>query len=170
MLPSQSELNTLLDYDPLTGMLVWKFRPNGPKTWNTRYAGKEAFTAINKYGYKVGAIHDTVYLASRIIWKMVHGVDPIQVDHEDGDTLNNRLKNLRNVTQAQNQQNTKLRSNNTSGVTGVCWDKSKQRWLVSIGVSGKSKYVGRFKSFEEAVDARSQAEKDQNYHANHGKR
>lgn len=74
MLPTQVELKALLDYDPNTGILIWKYRPRNLfksnraySTWNSRYAGKQAFTAIDKKGYNTGAINNVNYRAPRVI-------------------------------------------------------------------------------------------------------
>lgn len=175
-LPSQSKLKQLLDYSPLTGELVWKARCKSmfpsertANTWNSRYAGKPAFTATDAKGYKVGAIDDKLYRASRIIFKWWHGVDALQVDHEDGDRENNRIKNLRDVTSRQNQLNMKKPSNNTSGVMGVCWNKEKCAWDARIKVQGKTIFLGRSTSIQEATTLRKQAEKKYGFHPNHGR-
>ena len=85
------------------------------------------------------------------------------VDHISGNGFDNRKENLRITTQSVNLQNTGMWKNNTSGIKGVYWDKSKQRWLASIGIDGKSKFIGRFREFEGAVQARKQAEMEYFY-------
>ena len=59
-------------------------------------------------------------------------------------------------------------ANNTSGVTGVGWDRSKTRWVAHIKKNGKYKALGAFRSFAEAVAARKEAEKMFGFHPNHG--
>lgn len=175
-LPSQALLTELLSYDHATGQLRWQNRPRSMfkrdqdwKRWNNRYGGCLAFTATNKYGYLVGAVNDKVYRAHRIIWKMVHGTEPNQIDHQDGNRTNNRLTNLRDVTGQENQMNMKRSRANLSGVTGVCWDKSKQRWKATIGVDGRTVNLGRFHTKEEAINARKNAEAQYGFHSNHGR-
>jgi hypothetical protein len=172
MLPTQSELQALLNYNPNTGTLIWKERPGTERTmksWNTKYAGKPAFTAIDRKGYRVGAINAVNYRAARVIYKLHHGVDAEQVDHIDGDRSNNRIMNLRAVTHQQNQQNMKRSSRNTSGVVGVSWNTGKSRWDAKISVDGRSILIGRFINFEEAVAARKRHEVELGYHPNHGR-
>jgi hypothetical protein len=95
------------------------------------------------------------YLMHRFILGLT---DPkLQGDHKDGDGLNNQKYNLRIATHAQNQHNKTKPINNTSGVTGVSWHKRSQRWRVDITVNNKSRTIGTFKSFEEAVEARKDA-------------
>lgn len=176
-LPSQETLKTLLDYDPLTGVLTWRDRPRelfptdrAHKTWNARYAGKPAFTAVDRKGYLVGAINDINFRAARVIFKWVHDIDPIQVDHEDGDRQNNRLLNLRDVSGQQNQMNMKTPSNNTSGHIGVVWDASRSRWAARIKHQGKHIHLGRFIDMKDAIAARKAAEAKYGFHQNHGRK
>ena len=107
--------------------------------------------------------------AHRVIWKMIYGTEPDQIDHDDRNRSNNRLKNLHAATVVTNQQNTKKSSNNTSGVTGVSFDRVDGKWLAAIGIGGKRKTLGRFKDKEDAIKARQDAEKLYGFHPNHGK-
>lgn len=81
-------------------------------------------------------------------------------DHIHGEnTLNdNRKSNLRIVTPSQNSMNTKLRKDNTSGFTGVNWDKDINRWISRITVNKKKIKLGTFENFEDAVKSRKEAE------------
>lgn len=83
------------------------------------------------------------------------------VDHKNGKSSrnDNRKDNLRECTTSQNAMNVGLRSNNTSGVTGVYWIKSRNKWRASICLNGKNKYLGHFSDFNDAVTIRKQAEK-----------
>jgi len=82
------------------------------------------------------------------------------IDHINGDTLDNRRSNLRIASPAQNVRNRhKNNSNNTSGVTGVCWDARDNRWRSRIQVDGKMISLGYFSDFNNAVAARKKAEK-----------
>jgi hypothetical protein len=77
----------------------------------------------------------------------------MQVDHIDGDTLNNRRSNLRLATHTQNQQNKRRYKNNTSGFKGVYWDKQCLKWKALIAVNGKRKLLGLFNTPELAHSA-----------------
>lgn len=79
------------------------------------------------------------------------------VDHIDGDGLNNQRHNLRLATPSQNLANHKRKKHNTSGYTGVSWDKKRQKWRAYIGIDGKWKYLGRFDSKLAAAKAYDQA-------------
>ena len=88
-----------------------------------------------------------------------------QVDHINGNTLDNRKCNLRIVTSRQNGLNSSIRKDNTSGVTGVCWDKRRQQWLVRMHENKKAIYLGYFDNFEDAVIARRKGEEQ--YYGEH---
>ena len=173
---TQQELQALLDYDPLTGVLTWKPRtevtmPNASrrKAFNATHAGNVAFTADDGSGYRIEGINGTVIRAHRVIFKMVYGYEPDFIDHDDHDRSNNRLKNLKDVTFGQNRRNQSKLLHNTSGITGVCWDNAQQKWMANISVNNKNKFLGRFDSKEEAIQARADAEVFYDYHRNHGK-
>ena len=99
------------------------------------------------------------YYASRIIYFMAHGVDPypMEVDHEDRNSLNNNVDNLRlgnSVLQIQNQG---IRSTNKSGVKGVHWHKGASKWQARINVEDKKKHLGLYTTIKEAAEARNAA-------------
>lgn len=81
------------------------------------------------------------------------------VDHINGNTLDNRRKNLRVVTNSENIRKGKIRTNNRSGITGVSFDKERKRWLAEIKIMYKHIHLGRFKTKKEAIKARKEAEK-----------
>jgi len=86
--------------------------------------------------------------------------DDIDIDHIFGKTTrnDNRKENLRIATRSQNGMNSGLQSNNTSGVTGVCWSNEKEKWKVRIGVNYKTINLGYYDNFDEAVEVRKDAE------------
>ena len=81
-------------------------------------------------------------------------------DHIDRNPLNNRRYNLRESTFVQNTQNRGRRSDNTSGVVGVCWNKREQKWQARINVNKKRILLGRYNDFNNAVVSRLKAEKE----------
>lgn len=94
-------------------------------------------------------------LLSRII---LNAPKNLEVDHINGNVLDNRLHNLRLVTRLQNMWNTKTPITNKSGIKGVCLDSKSLLWVSSIFVNG-IRYRKKFKCFEEAVDYRKKLEK-----------
>ena len=93
----------------------------------------------------------------QVIWEQVNGPVPegFEIDHKDGDGLNNKIDNLRLVTHSQNMQNQhRPRSNNvTSGVKGVHWDKGRGKWRVHIAVNKRQIFIGRFDCLDAASTA-----------------
>lgn len=71
----------------------------------------------------------------------------------------NRKSNLRIVTKSQNAMNQGLRSDNRSGVRGVYWNEHANMWIADIQKDGKRHYLGVFSNFNDAVNARKEAEK-----------
>lgn len=82
------------------------------------------------------------------------------VDHINGCKNDNRKKNLRNVGQCDNTKNRGISINNTSGHTGVSYNKRNKKWTARIGYNDKKIFLGYYKTFIEAVDAREKAEKE----------
>lgn len=91
----------------------------------------------------------------------------LEVDHINGNSLDNRLENLRLVTKEQNAQNKKLSKNSKSGYKGVSPHKSSGKWQAQIRAFGKLKYLGVFNQPEEAHLAYVKA--SEKYHGNYGK-
>ena len=81
------------------------------------------------------------------------------VDHIDRNPLNNKLDNLRWATISENGMNKKTQRNNTSTCTGVRFKKDKQMWCAEIKIKGKSKFIGHYINFGDALNARQEAEK-----------
>jgi len=132
-------LHTLFDYDD--GKLYWKCKHE-----------KEAGSVGNR-GYRCVCINYRKYMAHRLVWIM-HGNDPVpMLDHIDGNQLNNRIENLRPITVSQNQRNTKLRKDSTSGIKGVSWISTRNRWSGQVWHKGKLHRAGDFKDKDECAAA-----------------
>ena len=104
-------------------------------------------------------IDGKLYRASRIIYFMAHGVDPypMEVDHEDRNSLNNNVDNLRLSGRRLQGQNKSTYRNNVSGVKGVHWDKGVSKWHARINVENKKKHLGLYTTLKEAAEARNAA-------------
>lgn len=174
-------LRQLFDYDPESGALFWRYRPDSMFTdgkqaaahnaaiWNGKNAGNPACSK-SAAGYLETSIWSRRVYAHRVIWKLVHGVDAADIDHVNGDRADNRLSNLRNVSHAANGKNMKVRKNNTSGVMGVRWEERLGKWHARIMPGRRNIHLGVFDSFDDAVAARRAAEVRYGYHPNHGQR
>lgn len=146
-LPSQEFLAKTFCYVPETGELMWRFRDDVPPKWNGRYAGELAGSSFHG---RVDVVLTGIgrFRAHRLIWKLVHGIEPDEIDHIDGNPLNNRLSNLRSCSRQQNACNTKPRS--VSGLKGVSLHRLSGLWRARIFANGKAFMLGYFKSPEEA--------------------
>lgn len=153
---AHSELKALLHYDPETGVFRWL------KSTSTRI--RPGMVAGSTYIYRgkrvtqVG-INGRSYLNSRLAWFYTTGVWPTGVvDHIDGDSGNQRWKNLRDVTQKMNIENqVKASRRSIAGLLGVSWFARDSLWTANITVHEagrkRNKYLGRFKTKEEAHQA-----------------
>lgn len=170
-------LRTLVSYDPLTGKFVWLVRSDdsfGPlcavRAWNAKYAGKPAFTNLNKKGYFYSSIFNVKLLAHRVGWALHYGKWPEgHLDHDDRNQQHNWIANLKPSTPAENNKNRNLQSNNTSGINGVTWNARTKAWRAQIQVNGKNRIIGTFPTRELAKAARQAEETKFNFHPNHGR-
>lgn len=94
----------------------------------------------------------------QVAWLLFYRCWPSgEIDHDDGDGLNNRISNLRDGTRSQNQRNQRPGKRNRSGFVGVSWDESSNKWMAQIRVDGKIAFQGRFRRLKDAVHARRAA-------------
>jgi len=176
-LPSLEYLNECFTYNKETGTLVWNVRPvehfkensgwtqeQVCKSWNGRFSGKET-GRHNSNGYMAVRVDDVLYRAHRIAYYLGTGVRPEYIDHISGVRDDNRLCNLRSVTHSANMRNTKKREDNSSGVTGVSYDKKTGKWRAKLA----TKSIGYYTDKIDAIYARHYAQADANYHTNHGR-
>lgn len=133
----------------------------------------EDFDRINAFNWRVLPSGDNLY-GSRTVQKdnksvniMMHRIilgvtdSEVQVDHKNGNGLDNRKENLRPSTRNQNMRNqTRKRSNNTSGYRGVSFEKSSGKWMAYIYVEGKQKKLGRYLDLKDAAAAFDSAAKE----------
>lgn len=169
-------LHKLLTHDPDIGNLLWKSRGKDMfrneklwLDWNEKNSNQPAITAICN-GYRYGSILGKNHLAHRVIWLMENKEIPNIVDHINSNRIDNRIVNLRNVDITNNNRNLTMPSTNTSGVVGVSFYKSRNKWQAKIWNDNKVITLGRFDNFEDAVAARKKAEIEYGYHENHGKK
>ena len=169
-------LRQLICFDESSGKYFWCERPEHmfPKkcyctVWNKGNAGFETMVYIDNRGYRKIYILGIPILAHRAVWAYHYGEWPKgQIDHINGVRSDNRLQNLRDVTQRENGRNQRLHSNNTTGISGICWDKKNRNWTVRIKHNGKRIWLGSFREMPDAIFARKAAEKKFGYHPNHG--
>lgn len=112
------------------------------------YIDNNGYVSTNDFNnnYKTIKLHKLLFPNSKVI------------DHINHRKFDNRKHNLRECTYSNNNMNRGLHSNNTSGVTGVSWNKNIEKWCATIRINGKQKHLGSFKNFEDAVKIRKEAE------------
>ena len=162
---TEDELKQLLQYNPDTGVFIWLVKRPCVD------AGDVAGTLRKQDGktYIIISVNGKKYRAHRLAFLYMTGSMPnLLCDHINGDGTDNRWCNLREVDYINNNRNMRLRVDNTSGTPGVYWNKKDKRWQVSIKVGEKRGYIGQFKTLEEAVEARLNAEREHGFHENHG--
>ena len=150
-------------YDPKTGL----FR--ALKSSGSLSSGKICgYVASGGY---VRMYFDRKYVfAHRLAWFCVYGKFPKgEIDHINGDCADNRICNLRDVSHAKNMKNRKIQKNNKSGTSGIHYCKGLESWRARIKVNGAFISLGYFKDLNDAVAARLAAEKQYDFHANHGR-
>lgn len=154
---SQEEIKAKLTYDLLTGEFQWIKHPNktvGRKTTN---------------GYMDIGLGYKRYQAHRVAWIYANGDNPPEdIDHINHDRTDNRIINLRLASRSENMRNSSRSKANTSGFTGVTWDKVNCKWVAQYMLHGKCNKIGRFNSMLDAVAARIRANKEYGFHENHG--
>lgn len=145
---TQEILKQYVTYHPDTG---W-FTSKGAKYCN-RKAGSRVGSLHATKGYRYISVKGKTYREQRVAFLYMTGEWPKhQVDHINNVKDDNRWENLRDVTPALNSQNRGMWKTNTSGHTGVCWNKAMQKWQVNCRANGKGYYGGCFKDKEEAVE------------------
>lgn len=142
---TQERLKELLDYDPETGVFTWKVYRGG------RIKKGENAGWFNDEKYKHIKIDGKQYKAHRLAWLYVYGQLPVKdIDHINRDRADNRIRNLREVSNQQNSWNQRVGKNNTSGYTGVTWYKRINKWGAYIKVNYKRIHLGFYSTPEEA--------------------
>jgi hypothetical protein len=157
----EREILERFNYDPETGVMTRTCRRRADST------GCVVRTRNGKKYIAFGVLNKNMY-AHVIAWFLQTGSWAEEVvDHIDGDGTNNKWNNLRSVSRKINQRNKCRHRNNTSGHTGIYWEKRISKWFVKLAVDGKQVYLGYFKDKNEAIQCRLAAEKQHGYTERH---
>src|SRR5210317_1640919 len=163
---TQELLKKHFEYEPYTGKF---YRITKYDSWGNVYKIRKEVTSKNNRGYLWVCILGIVCLVHRLIYTYMTNKHPNEIDHIDGDRLNNKWGNLRNVNSFENSRNQGNRKDNTSGVRGITLHKPKrgtEKWLARISHKNKRYSLGYFLTKEEAINARKEAEEHFKYHIN----
>lgn len=153
---TQERLKELFSYCPDSGVI-------------TRLSSNKAAGCISVRGYWAIKIDGVLYKSHRLAFLYMLGEFPLATDHINGDKLDNRWCNLRNVDQAENCKNRRLGDDSLSGVIGVTWNIRNKNWRVRISANKREFNLGSYSDLFEAACARKSAERKYNYHPNHGR-
>ena len=161
---TQKRLKEVLTYDPNTG--IWLCKVTRCRAKEGSVAGHVSLTQ----GYRKIMIDSKLYQSGRLAILYMTGEFPeCYCDHINHIRDDDRWDNLREVTAVENNKNTSMRSDNTSGTCGVAWHKKDCKWQATIKTNGKTRYLGQFNNFEDAVAAREGANIENEFHRNHGR-
>lgn len=152
-MPSQEFLCERFEYNPETGIVIWKNRPRhhfngrGYEIFKSKCVGKPVGSYKN--GYFIIGITDekgrrSTYMLHRIIYKMMTGKHPEFIDHINGIRDDNRWENLRDVSVMENNMNLRIKCNNTTGHTGVYYLKDKNYYHSAINFNGQKIHLGTY--------------------------
>lgn len=145
MMLTQKHLQTILRYEPDTGIFTWLVNPT------KRFKAGLVAGYLKNDGYRWIKVDGRKYAAHRLAFLSMMGRWPSQeIDHRNGVRADNRWENLREATRAENRQNRAARSNNRAGLLGVFWDAQNRKWQAQISSAGKRIFLGRFKDKQAA--------------------
>lgn len=138
--PTRKQFDALLSYNPRTGKFRWKKQPPKYSTI-THHLHRNVIRVAGYWCH-----------SARIAWLLTHGRWPRgDVDHINGNSRDDRIENLRDIAHSKNGVNSKLRTNNTTGITGVTrYKRTPKWWSAQIGIRGKKVHLGYFLTKTEA--------------------
>tara|TARA_R110000868_G_scaffold66014_5_gene196990 strand:- start:3230 stop:3736 length:507 start_codon:yes stop_codon:yes gene_type:complete len=153
-IPNERDLLSIkefLFYNSETGIIVWKKSKSGVTSLKSN-------AGCIHGGYRRIKINGNRYMAHRIAWYLFYNKWPnYEIDHINGNKLDNRICNLRDVLKNQNQQNKPVHRNGQE--IGITKHKGNPKWIAQAPNkflnrnAKRSKYLGSFKTKEEAIDA-----------------
>ena len=142
--------STLVDDSDFVWLNQWKWMAHNRN--GKFYAARGGYEKLGFYKYRIYTIS-----MHRIIMDAIKGQE---VDHINGDSLDNRRINLRLANRFENNQNSSLRKDNTSGYKGVAFYKAGNKWIAYIGTGKKLRHIGYFTTAKEAARAYNQKAKE----------
>ncbi len=161
---TQKNIKKHISYNPTTGQFIWE------QPTSNRVKIGDVVGTITVNGYLSTSIKNHRVYLHRLAWLYVYGEIPKEIDHINHNRLDNRIENLRKVTRAENLRNVSMRSDNSTGHTGVYKDARSKNisFYYLIQKDGIVHKKFGFKTIEEADSAVKEARIDLGFHQNHG--
>jgi len=160
---TQEEIKKLVHYNPETGVFIRLV------TTSVRGMAGETLGRNINVRYQAAQVGGYRFHLHQLAFLYMAGYIPDCIDHINHNRYDNRWCNLAESTHIDNTRNQKLHRTNKTGITGVRWDKSGNRWVASIYDKSQHIYLGSHKNKFDACCARKSAERTLGYHENHGK-
>jgi hypothetical protein len=141
------ELSSKINF--INGVAYWKDKPKYQNIDINEPAGR-LINGYRQIGFSVNGVKKKI-MAHRLHWFMVYGKIPTIIDHINRDRSDNRIENLREVDWSESNRNKK--SWGASNYKGVVYREKQKKWVANCTINGKRKYLGSFKSEEDAAKA-----------------
>lgn len=159
----KSRIDELIKYNQSTGELIWK------AGYCRKVVAGSAAGCVAE-GYVMVRIDGENIRGHRLAWVCHYGSFPSgDIDHINGDRLDNRIINLRDVTSSENNKNKKIPKSNTSGFIGVYYYKPRKKWRVKVKSKGVDYHGGYFDDIYEANRVAIELRSSLGFHKNHGR-
>lgn len=153
---SIEKLNELLRYEPETGLIYWRVSLKGGRATAGAVAGY-----MNCRGYIKITVGGKCLLAHRVAFALTRGWWPEnEIDHINGIKSDNRIINLREATKRQNEANKGVSKSSCTGLKGVSFRKSRNKFVARISNGEKRRFLGLFDTAQEAHEAYCKAAKE----------
>lgn len=153
---SIEKLNELLRYEPETGLIYWRVSRKGGRATAGAVAGY-----MTCRGYIKITVGGKCLLAHRVAFALTRGSWPEnEIDHINGIKSDNRIINLREATKRQNEANKGVSKNSCTGLKGVSFRKSRNKFVARISNGEKRRFLGLFDTAQDAHEAYCKAAKE----------
>lgn len=147
---TQEQLKYEINYDPLTGIFMWR-RSGSGRNYGER-AGQ-----VNSRGYRKITLNRKMWTASHLAWLSVYGTLPTMLDHKNRNSSDDRIDNLRLATRSQNGANRGNVKNTATKTRGVCISADRKKFIAQIRINGNRRYLGTFSTITEAKEVYNKA-------------
>ena len=162
---TQELIGKALNYDPVTGYLIWKTNLYSKRVIPKKRAG----SIVTSTGYRSITLFGTKYPEHILIWFIHCGVWPSgQIDHINQQRDDNRILNLRDVTKSENARNRSRNPHSKLGEHGIWFNSRTFKYVAEITLNGKKVYQKSFDDIDEAIEARKTKSIELGFHENHG--